>query len=160
MIAFSRPSEEILVDIIPLTEVAEVELMGDMDQEKISKFQRSFSQITVENVIDFANAFQIRTNLNGYNSGRKYVVRATSSEMMSMLTNGIPNLRKAAVLRADTRATWTKIQDRARTMYSSAPFQGAATFLILAVRRRQNNTFIHDLLLSSPAEIPRLPARN
>ena len=98
MIAFSRPSEEILVDIIPLTDVAEVEPMEDMDQEGTPKFQRSFSQITVENVIDFANAFQIRTNHAGYNSGRKYVVRAMSTETLSVLMNGIPNFRKRAVL--------------------------------------------------------------
>jgi hypothetical protein len=109
--------------------------MGDINQDGTKKFQRSFSQIKVENIIDFANAFQIRTNHTGYNAGRKYVVRATSNEMLSLLTDGISSIRRAAVLSADTRGPWARMQDRARKIYSSAPFQGVATFLILAVRR-------------------------
>jgi hypothetical protein len=133
VIAFSRPNEEILVDSIPLTEVAGVDLMQDVDQHG-NQSQRSLSELTVENIIDFANAFQIRTAQNGYNSGRKYVIKADSYDSMTLLTNGIPNFSKAAILRADARPIWTRLQDRIRKLYSSAPFQGVATFLILAVR--------------------------
>jgi hypothetical protein len=108
--------------------------MQDVDQQGTLNPQRSFSQIMVENVIDFANSFQIRTNQDGHNSGRKYVIQATSNEILSLLMNGISNYSKAAVLRADERSTWMRMQDRVRRMYSSAPFQGVATFLILAVR--------------------------
>lgn len=134
VIAFARSNEDTLLDVIPLTEVTGIEVMQDVDQKGKMRQQRSFSEITVENVINFANAFQIRTKHDGYNSGRKYIVQADSTETLSSLTIGIPNFSKAAVLRADARPLWKRMQERVRAMYSSSPFQGVCSFLIMAVR--------------------------
>ena len=134
MIVFAKPNEEILLDVIPLTEVTGIDLMQDVDQKGKLSLQRSFSEITVENVIDFTNAFQIRTKQDGYNSGRKYIIQADSEKMMCSLVIGIPNFSKVAVLRADARPIWRRMQERVRAMYSSTLFQGVATFLIMAVR--------------------------
>jgi hypothetical protein len=116
-----------------LKDVTGVDLMQDVDQKGNSSLQRSFSEITVENVIDFARAFQIRTKMDGYNSGRKYILKAGSDETMRSLVIGIPNFSKAAVLRTDARPMWRRMQDRVRAMYGSSWFQGVATFLIMAV---------------------------
>ena len=133
------PNDETLLDVIPLTDVNGVEMMQDSEQEVSRKgkpsLQRSFSEITVENVIDFANAFQIRTKKNGYNSGRKYIIKAGSKETLRSLITGIPNFGRAAVLRADAQPIWRRIQQRVRAMYSSSWFQGLTSFLIMAVSR-------------------------
>jgi hypothetical protein len=134
VIAFSRPNEEILVDVIPLPDIAGVELMQAVNQQGSMKSQISFLEYTIENVIDFADAFQIRTTQNGYNAGRKYVIQAMSNDSMTLLINGIIKFSRAAVLKADARPIYIRMQDRMRMIYSSALFQGVATFLIFAVR--------------------------
>jgi hypothetical protein len=134
IIAFAKTNEDMLFDAIPLTDVIGIELMQGVGQKGKVKLQRSFSEITVENVIDFNNAFQIRTKQDGYNSGRKYIVQADSDATLSSLTIVIPNFSKAAVLRADARPMWRRMQERVRALYSSSPFQGIASFLIMAVR--------------------------
>jgi hypothetical protein len=133
VIAFSRLNEEILVDVIPLTDIAGVELMQDANQQGGMKSQGSFLEFTIENVIDFAHAFQIRTAQNGYNAGRKYVIQATSHDSVTLLINGIIKISEAAVLKADARPIYRKMQGRMRMVYNSAQFQGIATFLIFAV---------------------------
>ena len=125
--------EEVLLDAIPLTELMGIELMEEDCPKGKLKLQRSLSEITVENVIDFSKAFQIRTKKNGYNAGRKYLVQAESDETLSFLMAGIPNLSREARLRAEAKPLLARVQGQVRAMYSSTWFQGIASFLIMAV---------------------------
>jgi hypothetical protein len=133
IIAFVRPNEETLLDVIPLTDVIGVEMMQEVNHKGSPEFQRSLSEITVENVIDFANAFQIRTRKNGHNAGRKYFVQAGSKDTLRSLVMGIPNFGKAAVLRANEQPFWRRLQQQVCAMYSASWFQGLASFLIMVV---------------------------
>jgi hypothetical protein len=86
-----------------------------------------------ESVIDFTNAFQIRTKKDGQNAGRKYILRASSDEEVAKTIIHLDTLAKIAAEKAAARTKWEKIRNRVRLIYDSSWFQGTSAILIIAV---------------------------
>ena len=86
-----------------------------------------------ETSVDFAHAFQIRTQKDGFNAGRKYYVRASSDDVMTSLIADISRISKDTAKKMAKKTEWEKVQKRVRRIYNSTWFQGAAAFLIIAV---------------------------
>ncbi len=148
VIAFSMPNTATLLDIIPLAEVVGVETIKSDDKTNEAK---SLSESTIENAIDFTNAFYINTKQSGYNAGRKYFLRAGSDDILPSLVSSIRRTAQAAVQKAERRSLWDKMQERVRALYNSDWFQGVATFLIMAVRAF---SFLHTLTCAPIARLP------
>ena len=119
-----------LLDAIPLAEVTSIDSMKDMDQKDIQKQQ---PRNGFEAIIDFTNAFQIRTQKNGQNAGRKDYLRAESEDELTATIDNLSRLAKLAAEKAAARTKWEELQRRVREVYGSSPFQGISAFLIVAV---------------------------
>jgi hypothetical protein len=118
-----------MLDVIPLSEVMTIDLMK-MEQ---SEEQHGQPKNGYESVIDFTYAFQIRTKKDGQNAGRKYIMRASSDEEVATIISHLNHLAKTAAERAAASTKWEKIQQRIRSVYAAAWFQGTSAFLIIAV---------------------------
>jgi hypothetical protein len=125
-----------LLDAIPLSEVTTIDLMKAIQQSDTKQGQvtRGYG---VD--IDFTHAFQIRTQEDGQNAGRKYIIRASSDEEVTATISELNNLAKKAAKHAAARTKWEKIQQRVRLWYNATWFQGISAFLIITVRM----TFSH-----------------
>ena len=123
MIAFASVGEETLLDAIPLAEVVGIQSMNSMEQKCEYHFE-----------VDSSNAFQIRTDKDGHNSGRKYFLQASSGEELEVVLNELEFLAKVALGKAEVRSKWSKLQERVGLVYNSSRFQGMAAFLIVSVR--------------------------
>jgi hypothetical protein len=130
VIAFAVVGEQTLLDAIPLAEVVGVESLDHKDLEEHQP-KNSF-----ERIIDFRLSFQIRTLPDGKNAGRKYFLRGESDEQVTKLIRDLIHLAQTASDRAAARSRWAKAQRVVRNAYNSDPIQGAAAFLIIAVRLR------------------------
>ncbi len=87
-----------------------------------------------EAAIDFTHAFQIRTDKNGQNSGRKYVIRADSDQQADLIVSELNNLSRIAAEQAAARSRWGRVQSRVRKVYDSSVFQGISAIFIVVVR--------------------------
>jgi hypothetical protein len=124
VIAFSRPGQEILLDVVPLAEVVGIDSLHEGDESK-NNFEAS---------VDLSHAFQIRTKKDGFNAGRKYFIQASSDDLVTELISEISQITKAISKGVTAKSKWRKTQKRVRRFYNSKVFQGIATFLIIAVR--------------------------
>ncbi len=151
-IAFAQPNEDGLLDAIPLAEVMEIESMHNMDEKDIAQSQQ---RSTYGNAIDFTHAFQIRTDKQGKNAGRKYYLRADSEEAAATIISKLHKLSKVAREAAAAETQWDKIRARVRTVYDSSVFQGVAAFLIVGVSIvASRNTLAHRHPASQPPPSP------
>ena len=130
VITFARVDECTLLDAIPLSEVTSIDLMKSTEQgdEQVGHQTNGY-----ESVIDFTNAFQIRTKKDGQNAGRKYILRASSDEEVAKTIIHLDTLAKIAAEKAAARTKWEKIRNRVRLIYDSSWFQGTSAILIIAV---------------------------
>jgi hypothetical protein len=119
-----------LLDAIPLSEVLSIDLMKNIDQKDLVQQQPKNS---FEAVIDFTNAFQIRTRKDGQNAGRKYFLRAESEDQLTTTISDLSRLAKIAAEKSAARTKWEELQRRMREVYGSAPFQGISALLIVGV---------------------------
>ena len=130
VIAFARADESTLLDAIPLFEVMSIEVMISVDQRADQHGQQTNSY---DAVVDFTNAFQIRTVKNGQNAGRKYVLRANSAEEVTAIMDQLSDLAKKAAENEAAKTWRDKLQQRVRQVYISQWFQAITTTLIIAV---------------------------
>ncbi len=86
-----------------------------------------------EMIIDFTFNFQIRTQPEGQNAGRKYFLRAESDEQVTALTKELIQLSQIAADKAAARSRWRKTQRIVRTVYTSNIVQSVAAMLIIGV---------------------------
>ena len=129
VIAFAAVGKDILLDAIPLSEVISIDLMKDDHSDEQHHLHNSY-----EAAIDFTHAFQIRTQKNGQNAGRKYVIRADSDLQADMIVSELNQLYRIAAEQAEARSRWGKVQSRVRSFYDSSAFQGVSAILIVVVR--------------------------
>jgi hypothetical protein len=131
-IVFAKVNEDTLLDTIPLVEIQGIESIKGLENNSEPK---SLSESTIENSVDFLNAFQISTKKNGYNAGRKYFLRADADGGPLALINAVCSAAALAAGHTEKgQWKWSKVQEQVRECYNSNLFQGTATFLIMAVR--------------------------
>jgi hypothetical protein len=112
-----------VIDVIPLSEVegvcyAEIasDPWQDAGQKKPEHEQKSASlrrsaKFGSSNKIKFLHSFQIRTAIDGYNSGRTYHLQAASAEQCAELADKIAAAATAAKKskEAKTRFEWSQV---------------------------------------------------
>jgi hypothetical protein len=128
VIAFAQPNQDVLLDVIPLSEVIEIESMQNMDD-----IEQQHSGVVFGSAIDFTHAFQIRTKKQGKNSGRKYYMRAETDDAATAIISSLTKYAKTAAKKAAAETRWEKIRSRILTIYDSSIFQGLAAILIVGV---------------------------
>jgi hypothetical protein len=141
---FSRPGEEILRDLIPLSEVVDVKRRHDIPGEDVLRATESESTVTsksmrIKRISSLMNKernetlhiVQIRTVENGFNSGRSYYLKAETEEAC---TDWILALRaqvdKAVMLKKAGPSFFRRLRYRLRRFYRNFAFQSSIALLI------------------------------
>ena len=147
-IAFANVGENSAFDAIPFTEILSIDqineeppnegIAGSPSSENYASSKSADAARTL-----FRNALQIKTNAEGYNSGRTYYLQAASPEqcsaMCASLTLQVQRARKAVV--AGRRIL--RLQGKVLRAYESLAFQSGVAILIIAVRPRNYETEPH-----------------
>ena len=81
----------------------------------------------------FRNSFQIRTLVNGYNSGRAYYLKASNEQECANLINTLTASTLAAKKAKEAKTRFEKSQERVRVVYRSGICQGITATMIVAV---------------------------
>ncbi len=81
-----------------------------------------------------SNELAIHTQLDGYNSGCVYRVRAASAADHDLLIKDIGRISAAALERSRARSRFGRAQERVRVVFMSNPVQKFIALLILVVR--------------------------
>jgi hypothetical protein len=138
--AFSNVNDDVVIDMIPLHEIASVRDMtiqheiAEMDEsdgnESASNDDSSEMNDNIKNVL------QIETSPIGYNSGRVYQIRAALAEIFSPLLESLVKLSSAAREEAEKKSRFRKSQDRVGRVFNSDTMQRVLAALIFAVSHR------------------------
>ena len=151
MVYFAPIDDDTVIDMIPMVEIIAVtgedeeddalKYAGEMRKEKNSTFpdQSSFlkrkSSIVdkKEGVPKTANTLSIITHPEGYNSGRKYFLQASSSDTRKKVTQELAHLSKVARKAAERKSKFQKSQARVKRIFLSNPFHILMSTTILVV---------------------------
>jgi len=85
------------------------------------------------NRVQLRNAIEIRTDIDGYNSGRVYLLRSSSEETGSVIAGLLADTATRSRREYETRTRLQRMQDRCRAIYLSSAVQGLIAVLIVAV---------------------------
>ena len=109
--ALANPDTDRIVDAIPLFELEETANMKDVDGDGpvgTEKVKGEHSEHDTKgadakekkqgdtNKVKFRHAFQLRTQPEGYNSGRQYIIQARTEEERHKIVNDLIKLSKIA----------------------------------------------------------------
>jgi hypothetical protein len=85
------------------------------------------------NKVKFRNSFQIWTQVDGYNSGRSYYLKASTAEECTEVMNKLKTLARTARKLKDAKTRFQETQERIRVVYHSTAVQGVVATMIVAV---------------------------
>jgi hypothetical protein len=115
-----------MLDYIPLTEIIGIEYVHQ--DESVESGTVLFDTLKT---VSFANAFQIQTTPDGYNSGRKYLFQAETETERDQLVHDLRcRVKHASNLLI---SSFRRSQIRVRRIYNSVVVQSIAAFLIVLV---------------------------
>ncbi len=147
---FAKPDDdgEHVIDAIPLFEVDQicVAQYGE-DSIGLDDFNQGSRKLDLEkknanrcsnmsgdpNQVKFRNSFQIRTSVDGYNSGRTYYIKATSEEQCAEILSKLAASARASRQIKEAKTRFRASQERVREMYRSTICQGIVAAMIVAV---------------------------
>ena len=140
MIYFSAVGVDVVTDVIPIIEIAEVAEVFDEEEENnqrptASRKERRDGRFG--KVSKFANSLQIITCPGGYNSGRTYVLQASSAELCAKMIQDLTELSRISKKIALRRSKFQKIQARVKRVFLSNPFHILMSVMILVVCLKQ-----------------------
>jgi hypothetical protein len=135
MVYFSAVGGEVVIDVIPMIEIAEVAaIVGeDENQEYSNESRLERKEGRLDSVSKFANSLEISTCPGGYNSGRKYVLQASSAEQCAKMIRDLAELSRIARKLAVRRSKFQKSQAKVKRVFLSNAFHIIMSFMILAV---------------------------
>jgi hypothetical protein len=81
----------------------------------------------------YRNTIEIRTDIDGYNSGRVYLLRASSEEVSAQIVGLLLDFAARSRRQHETRTQLQRLQERCRRVYQSGPAQGLVALLIISV---------------------------
>jgi hypothetical protein len=148
---------DVVRDYIPLHETKEIS-MKQKDNE-------GPGGLCAENG---AHRFFVETIIDGYNSGRTYDLQAESPELCSKIVSMIGQLAQKARSASQKKTRFESSQQAVLKVHNSLLYQGAATTLILAVRKPSRDrqfpasnrgAAVHDFLPPTPIFRPHHHAR-
>jgi hypothetical protein len=135
MVFFSAVGVDVVIDVIPIIEIAEVAEVVDDDEDHKHppESRRDRREGRFENVSKFANSLQIVTCPGGYNSGRKYVLQASSAEGCAKMIQDLTELSRISQKLAERRSKFQKSQAQAKRIFLSPAFHVLMSVMILVV---------------------------
>jgi hypothetical protein len=134
MVYFSAVGGDVVIDVIPIIEIAEVaDVTNDENRQYAAEFRREKKEKGFEGVSKFANSLQIVTCPGGYNSGRKYVLQASSAELCTKVIKDLTELSRASQKLAERRSKFQKSQAKVKRVFLSNAFHIFMSFMILVV---------------------------
>ena len=83
--------------------------------------------------VKFTNTVEIRTDVEGFNSGRVYYIRAESGGECRRIAADLERCSEVARRHFELRSWWERARDRLKSAYESAWVQAVVGALILAV---------------------------
>jgi hypothetical protein len=125
-------------------EITLIEIMRDITEPSVeskyaliesrSKRVKSVSDEKTEgSAVTCTTSIQIRTVLNGFNSGRIYYLQSDSAESCAEMVQCLQKIVGVAKARAEKASKFRKSQKQLRTIYDSQLFQLLSSFLIVSV---------------------------
>jgi hypothetical protein len=143
-IAVAQAGSDEIIDAIPLFEVEEVINMNFLDSPADAKLAKGARPPAEEdtsktkkcgdsNKVKFRNSIQIRTCLDGYNSGRKYYFQTDSDEKCSTLVDDLNRLSKIALEKFLAKSRFIKAQELVKGYYTTTECRILVALLIIAV---------------------------
>jgi hypothetical protein len=138
VIIFSKledKEEQNVIDAIPLFEVDFIcNAQSAEDHCQDDYHRKSENEKKADPQMEkFRNAFQIRTLLNGYNSGRAYYLKASSEHECAELIKTLTTWTLAAKKAKEAKTRFEKSQERVRVVYRSSFCQSVTALMIVAV---------------------------
>ena len=130
--------EEVL-DLIPMHEIATVqdmELDQDIEDES-AEFEKNNPQESEDDDDDLCksqkNSFILKTTEGGYNSGRKYSIRAKNLQEMRLMVQELTKLSSKAREDAEAKSRLQKFQEKIARVFDSDMIQRFLAILIFSV---------------------------
>ncbi len=139
IITFSNVSDDSIIDIIPLHDITcirDTSILAEISADDISELNGTAGSSDDNTAISSKNVFEIETSPAGYNSGRKYQIKAKSNLEFRAIHGDLTKLSTTAREEAEAKSKFKKSQDRVGKIYNSNPVQRFLAILIFAVRKR------------------------
>jgi hypothetical protein len=131
--------EEHVIDAIPLFEIdficaAQNDEISGQDEFSNQPHKKSEPDRKADPQKEkFKNSFQIRTLVDGYNSGRAYYLKASSEQECADLISKLGTSARVAKKAKEAKTRFEKSQERVRIAYRSILCQGFTAAMIIAV---------------------------
>ena len=134
-ISFANVGENAAFDTIPLAEVSSVEQINQEPREGYMGLQSVEGPKSADSAKTlFRNALQLKTDADGYNSGRTYYLQASSAEQCGAVCASLVLLARRARKAVVAGTRMRRLQGRVLRAYESVAFQSGVAVLIIAVR--------------------------
>jgi hypothetical protein len=144
LLTFGSSAGEV-IDVLPIKEIIAVRSAAearrralathhkdstlDLDDEDATNDEEAAATTTTT-----SNVLTIHTQLDGYNAGCVYRVRAATIADHNLLIDDIGRIATAARERSLARSRFGRTQERVRVVFTSNPVQKFVALLILVVR--------------------------
>ena len=145
MIFFCAVDDEEVVDVIPIEEIVlvakceenvETSLQADLRIER--------KDLTTELNPKKLSALKIITHPDGYNSGREYVLQASTAEDCLTIVKELNILSKNAKKRAERKSKFQKSQAKLKVVFMSNAFHlGVSTMILMVYYFNTSNLYDH-----------------
>ena len=133
--AFANLGDDFAFDAIPLAEVTSVEQINEKSLSSVSGLPPVESQKSADAARTlFQNAIQVKTDADGYNSGRTYYLQATSAEQCNSVCASVAVLARRARKAVVAGTLIRRLQGKVLRFYESMAFQSFVAVLIISVR--------------------------
>ena len=150
IVYFAPIGDDTVIDMIPIVEILAVKddeeddalkYTGELRKEKNSTLpdQSSFLRKKTyridknEGAQKTANSLSIFTHPEGYNSGRKYFLQASSPDIRNEMVKELNHLSKVARKAAERKSKFQKSQAKVKRIFLSNPFHILMSVTILVV---------------------------
>jgi hypothetical protein len=137
IISFSNLNDDAVIDAIPLHEVVcirDTSRLNAIFADDTSNINETHETNDDTDAITSKNVFEIETSPAGYNSGRKYQIKAKSAQDFRKIFEDLTRLSASARDDAETKTRFKKSQNRVGKVFNSNPIQRFLAALIFAVR--------------------------
>jgi hypothetical protein len=118
---------------VPFFEIDSVLALNPTNDSSTNEKEANCDKSSGRSRLKSTNTVEIRTDVDGHNSGRVYFFRAECGDECRRIEEHLRVLSKAARRRFQLRTVWERAQDQIKSAYDSALVQALVGALILSV---------------------------
>ncbi len=129
-------NDDAVIDVIPLHEVQmirDLSLMNEIADDGSELNGTATSDEDKSMAESNKNQLQIETSKEGYNSGRTYLIEATSAQEFRVLYDALNKLSTVAREEAEAKSKFKKTQDKVGKVFNSDIVQRILAIMIFGV---------------------------